>query len=91
MNRLKLKETMDQIHMKEEMQKEIIMKVKRKTDRRAFGMKRLHQAAAAAAVFVLIAGAAIPSQAGFRYFVKERLENMTKQELEAPPRKLGAI
>ena len=83
MNRLKLKETMDQIHMKEEMQKEIIMKVKRKTDRRAFGMKRLHQAAAAAAVFVLIAGAAIPSQAGFRYFVKERLENMPKQELEA--------
>lgn len=39
MNRLKLKETMDQIHMKEEMQKEIIMKVKRQTDRRAFGKK----------------------------------------------------
>ncbi len=83
MNRLKLKETMDQIHMKEEMQKEIIMKVKRQTDRRAFGKKRLHQAAAAAAVFVLIAGAVIPSQAGLRHFVKDRLENMPKQELEA--------
>ena len=47
MNRLKLKETMDQIHMKEEMQKEIIMKVKRQTDRRAFGKKRLHSAAPA--------------------------------------------
>ncbi len=81
MNRLKLKETMDQIHMKEEMQKEIIMKVKRQTDRRAFGKKRLHQAAAAA--FVLIAGAVIPSQAAIRYFVKDRLENMPKQELEA--------
>ena len=83
MNRLKLKETMDQIHMKEEMQNEIIMKVKRQTDRRAFGKKRLHQAAAAAAAFVLIAGAVIPSQAGIRYFVKDRLESMPKQELEA--------
>ena len=83
MNRLKLKETMDQIHMKEEMQKEIIMKVKRQTDRRAFGKKRLHQAVAAAAAFVLIAGAVIPSQAAIRYFVKDRLENMPKQELEA--------
>ena len=83
MNRLKLKETMDQIHMKEEMQKEIIMKVKRQTDRRAFGKKRLHQAVAAAAAFVLIAGAVIPSQAGIRYFVKDRLENIPKQELEA--------
>ncbi len=83
MNRLKLKETMDQIHMKEEMQKEIIMKVKRQTDRRAFGKKRLHQAAAAIAAFVLIAGAVIPSQAAIRYFVKDRLENMPKQELEA--------
>ena len=83
MNRLKLKETMDQIHMKEEMQKEIIMKVKRQTDRRAFGKKRLHQAVAAAAAFVLIAGAVIPSQAGLRYFVKDRLENIPKQELEA--------
>ena len=83
MNRLKLKETMDQIHMKEEMQKEIIMKVKRQTDRRAFGKKRLHQAVAAAAAFVLIAGAVIPSQAGLRNFVKDRLENMPKQELEA--------
>lgn len=83
MNRLKLKETMDQIHMKEEMQKEIIMKVKRQTDRRAFGKKRLHQAVAAAAAFVLIAGAVIPSQAGLRHFVKDRLENIPKQELEA--------
>ena len=83
MNRLKLKETMDQIHMKEEMQKEIIMKVKRQTDRRAFGRKRLHQAAAAIAAFVLIAGAVIPSQAGLRHFVKDRLENMPKQEVEA--------
>lgn len=83
MNRLKLKETMDQIHMKEEMQKEIIMKVKRQTDRRAFGKKRLHQAAAAAAAFVLIAGAVIPSQAAIRYFVRDRLENIPKQELEA--------
>lgn len=80
MNRLKLKETMDQIHMKEEMQKEIIMKVKRQTDRRAFRKKRLHQAAAA---FILIAGAVIPSQAGIRHFVKDRLENMPEQELEA--------
>lgn len=83
MNRLKLKETMNQIHMKEEMQKEIIMKVKRQTDRRAFGKKRLHQAVAAAAAFVLIAGAVIPSQAAIRYFVKDRLENIPKQELEA--------
>lgn len=83
MNRLKLKETMNQIHMKEEMQKEIIMKVKRQTDRRAFGKKRLHQAVAAAAAFVLIAGAVIPSQAGLRHFVKDRLENIPKQELEA--------
>ena len=83
MNRLKLKETIDQIHMKEEMQKEIIMKVKRQTDRRAFGKKRLHQVVAAAAAFVLIAGAVIPSQAGLRHFVKDRLENIPKQELEA--------
>ena len=53
------------------------------TDRRAFGKKRLHQAAAAAAAFVLIAGAVIPSQAAIRYFVKDRLENIPKQELEA--------
>ncbi len=83
MNSLKLKETMDQIHMKEEMQKEIIMRVKRQTNRRAFGIKRLHRAAAAAAAFVLIAGAVIPIQAGIRYFVKDRLENIPEQELEA--------
>ena len=56
------------------------MKVKRQTDRRAFRKKRLHQAAAA---FILIAGAVIPSQAGIRHFVKDRLENMPEQELEA--------
>lgn len=82
MNSLRLKETMDQIHMKEEMQEEIIMNVKRQADRRAFERKRPQKAAAAAAVFVLIAGAAIPIQAGIRYLVKDRMEDIPKQELE---------
>ena len=69
---------MNQIHMKEEMQKEIIMKVKDRQIAERLEKKRLHQAVAAAAAFVLIAGAVIPSQAAIRYFVKRSFGEYTK-------------
>lgn len=82
MNNLKLKETMEQIHINKEMQKDIILNVKKRTKRRQRRKQVLKKTAAAVAVFALIAGAAIPIQAGIRYLVKDRMEQIPKQELE---------
>lgn len=83
MNSLKLKETMNQIHLGDEIQAEIIKNVAAQANGRQQNIKRLKKASITAAVFVLIIGAAIPIQAGIRYLVNDRLENMPKQELAA--------
>ncbi len=79
MNRLKLKRNDEPDTYERRNAKGDNHEGKRQTDRRAFGKKkRLHQAVAAAAAFVLIAGAVIPSQAAIRYFVKRSFGEYTK-------------
>ncbi|MDE7312866.1 MAG: hypothetical protein K2N87_14790 [Eubacterium sp.] len=82
MNSLKLKETMEQIHMPTDMQEEIIQNVGIKMQQRQHRANARKKALAAAAAFTLIAGSAIPIHAGIRYLVKDRLEQLPKQELE---------
>lgn len=83
MNRLKLKETMNQIHLGEEVQAEIMKNVVDQVAGRQQRIRHLKKASVTAAVFALIIGAAIPIQAGIRYLVNDRLEKMPKQELAA--------
>lgn len=83
MNGMRLKEAMNQVHMKEEMQEAIIRNVKKQTEQKVYKWKKRKKAAVAAAAIALVAGAAIPIQAGIRYLVKDRLEDIPKQELEA--------
>lgn len=90
MNSLKLKETMNQIHMSQRMQEEIIMNVKDQTADRQRRNKTMKKAAITAAAFILCLGAAIPIQAGIRDLVKNRLEQIPKQELEAMNQMLQA-
>ncbi|MCI8482824.1 MAG: hypothetical protein HFH41_00620 [Lachnospiraceae bacterium] len=90
MNSLKLKETMNQIHISQTMQEEIIMNVKNQTANRQRRYKVLKKAAITAAAFVLCFGAAMPIQAGIRNYVKNRLEHIPKQELEAMNQMLQA-
>lgn len=81
MNHLKLKETMNQIHLGEEIQAEIISNVSDRIKSRQQKIRRRKKAFVTAAVFALITGAAIPIQAGIRYLVSDRMENIPKQEL----------
>lgn len=82
MNIPKLKETMNEIHIKKEMQEEIIMNVKKQLAKRKKKADLLKKAAASAAALALIFGAAIPIQAGIRYLLKDRMESIPTKELE---------
>lgn len=82
MNSLKLKETMNQIHMNQEMQEEIIQNVKHHVTHTQH-KKGYLKAAVAAAAFILFFGASVQIQASIRDFVKNRLGNIPKEELAA--------
>lgn len=81
MNSLKLKETVNQIHLGEKAQEEIIRNTENLFKARQQKIRRMKKAAVTAAAFALVLGAAIPIQAGIRYLLKERMENISKQEL----------
>lgn len=82
MNVLKLKETMEQIHMKEEMCMEIIRNVENMEKNRKRRADRWKKTGMAAAVFALILGAAVPIQAGIRFLAQDRMEQLPQKELE---------
>lgn len=81
MNRNAIKECMDQVHISKEMQQEIIRNLHRQM---AGGKRRssLGKMAAMAASFVLLAGILTVSvQAAIMSIVRERMENISKEEL----------
>lgn len=88
MSERNLKQTMEQIHISEEMQEEIIRNVrhrmengkgKRKT--KAEIRKRL---VAAAAVLVAVAGiVSVPARSTVKDIVNERMEQIPKEEIQA--------
>lgn len=82
MNSLKLKETMNQIHMNQKTQREIIRNVKHHITHKQHKNRYL-KAAVAVVAFMLFFGATVQIQASIRDFVKNRLENVPKQELNA--------
>lgn len=82
MNIIKLKETMNQIHIRKEMQEEIIMNVKNQMAKRQKKTALLKKTVASAAALALILGAAVPIQAGIRYLLKDRLESIPAKKLK---------
>jgi hypothetical protein len=78
-----VKEIMEQIHISEEMQEEIIVNVQKQMEhgkKRTWNWKKV---TTVAAVFVLIAGIiSFPVQAVVRDVVKARMENIPKEELQ---------
>lgn len=81
MNRDEIKECMEQVHISEEMQQEIIHNLHRQM---AGGKRRrsMGKMAAMAASFVLLAGIlTISVQAAIMSIVRERMENISKEEL----------
>lgn len=81
MNRDEIKECMEQVHISEEMQQEIIHNLHRQM---AGGKRRrsLGKMAAMAASFALLAGIlTISVQAAIMSIVRERMENISKEEL----------
>lgn len=83
MNGFEVKKVMDQVHIPEEMQKEIIMNIQNKTENRKHRTMNWKKAAMGAAAFILIAGAAsIPVQALVSDIVKERMERIPTEEVQ---------
>lgn len=82
MNSAKLKETMNQIFLNEELQEQMIKNVKKNAEYRRKKIKTRKKAEIAAASAAVVIGAAIPIQAGIRYLVKDRLEQIPAKELQ---------
>lgn len=78
----RVKETMEQIHMPDEMQEQIILQVEKqlKSQKRRAGKRG--RLAAAAAVMLAICLLGIPVHAGIRSFVMARMEKLREEELE---------
>ena len=78
-----IKETMDQIHISEEMQEEIIMNVKKKMESKKSGKRNWKKTAASAAAAVLAVGViGISANAMIKSIVRERMENIPKEEVQ---------
>lgn len=86
MNTKDLKDAVNEIRMKDEMKKEVVKKVKENTGKKRKGMKTFRwQKIAAAAVIVVAAGGVIahPVRAFVNSYVQERMEDMSKDEMDA--------
>lgn len=70
---------MEQIHIQDKMQKDIINNLRRPRKRNSF--KKAGTLAAALLLTVVIIG--IPTQAAIQYFVRQRMEDMPKEEVES--------
>ena len=85
-----LRDSVEGIHMKEEMRREVIDNVRERTEKNAesgvAGRKTVawHRAAAAAVVLIVVSGVIVfPVRAFVHSLVQERLEAMPKEEVEA--------
>lgn len=81
-----IKETIDQINISEDLQKEILENVRRQTTGKKcrYRHRSFKRTLTSAAALLLAAGIiSIPVQAGIRYLVKERMESIPAKELEA--------
>lgn len=83
MNGIDVKEAMEQIHISEKMQGEIIMNIRARMEngnKRKWSLRRM---AAVAAAFVLTAGiVSLPVQAVVNSVVKARMESVPKEEIQ---------
>ncbi len=83
MDERRVRETMNQIHISERMQEEIIMNIRNQMENRKKRARNRKRIATAAAAFVLTAGiVSIPVQAGVKNVVKARMESISKEELQ---------
>ena len=73
-----LKETMDQIHIQDEMQEDIIRNLYRPVKRNFFKKTGVLAAATLTAVIVI----AVPVQAAIRHLIQERMDNLPAKEVE---------
>lgn len=83
MDKFELKEVMDQVHISEEMQEEIIMNIQNRMENRMHKSGNWKKAAIGAAAFILIAGAvSVPVQAFVSNIVKARMESIPTEEVQ---------
>lgn len=83
MNRRNVKETMEQIHISEEMQEEIIMNVMKRMKNRKNKTRNWKKIASSAAAVALAAGiVSIPVRAVVKNLVLERMESISQEEVE---------
>lgn len=83
MEGFEVKEVMDQVHISEEMQEEIIMNIQNRMKNRRHKTRNWKKTAVAAAAFILIAGAvSVPVQALVSDFVKARMESIPTEEVQ---------
>ena len=84
MNGLNVKETMEQIHISEEMQEEIIMNVRNRVENGKNKTRNWKKIATSAAVVALAAGiVSIPVQAVVKNIVLARMESIPQEEVQA--------
>lgn len=88
MNNTNLKEIMDQINISQDMQKNIIKNLCQQTVdgsyRYQYRKKYIKNMILSAAAILLVIGVvSIPVQAGIRYLVKQRMESVPREEMEA--------
>lgn len=88
MKEQQLKDAIEQVNIPDEMQKRIARNLCRQTVDGAYHYKykakNLKKSLLAAAALILVAGTvSIPVQAGIRYLVKQRMESIPQEEMEA--------
>ena len=83
MNGFELKKVMDQVHISDKMQEEIIMNIQNRMEKRTHKSGNRKKAAICAAAFIIIAGAvSVPVQAFVSNIVKARMESIPTEEVQ---------
>ncbi len=83
MDGFELKEVMEQVHISDKMQEEIIMNIQNRMENRTHKTRSWKKAAVGAAAFILIAGAvSVPVQALVSNIVKARMESIPTEEVQ---------
>lgn len=83
MDGFELKEVMEQVHISDKMQEEIIMNIQNRMENRTHKTGNWKKAAVGAAAFIFIAGAvSVPVQAFVSNIVKARMESIPTEEVQ---------
>lgn len=82
MNGQEVKELMEQIHISEQMQEEMIMNVQKRMENKKKKMKTWKKVAAAAAVMLVAGVVSIPVKAMVSSLVTARMESIPKEEVQ---------